>query len=100
MDRALAKGEGDPQSQGCTLTQGTIGLPLGGSDASIREAVRKYENDIIVCSEPYPSLRNKVQQKIKQNNVPDKATTDVNNTHKSGNRQAKRNSRIIMTRLD
>ena len=103
MDRALAKGEGDHQNQGFTLTQGTIGLPLGGSDASIREAVRKYENDIIVCSEPDPNLRSKAQQKLKHESVtsaPDKATTDLNNTHKSSNRQAKRNSRIIMTRLE
>ena len=43
MDRAIAKGEGDSQDHGFTLTKGTIGLPLGGSDTSIREALKKYE---------------------------------------------------------
>ena len=42
-ERALAKGEEPPRDQGFVETEGTPGIPLGGSDAKIRELV----NDII-----------------------------------------------------
>ena len=33
-------------------TEGTPGIPLGRSDAKIRELVKAYEQDIIECSKP------------------------------------------------
>ena len=35
-ERALAKGEGPSRDQGFVETEGTPGIPLGGSDAKIR----------------------------------------------------------------
>ena len=61
MERAIAKGQSDPAELGFTLTNGTNGLPLGGTDADIRELVRKYETDIIKCSEPKQSLNDDIQ---------------------------------------
>ena len=51
-ERAYAKGEEPPRDLGFVETEGTPGIPLGGSDAKIRELVKAYEKDIIECSQP------------------------------------------------
>ena len=64
IERAIAKGPNQGDKLGFVKTTGTPGIPLGGTDADIREWVRKYNDDIIECSKPDDNLttRNVVNQ--------------------------------------
>ena len=51
IDRALA-GNGDYPVGFVRETEGTDGLPLGGTDSDIRAAAQRYQTDVIRCSQP------------------------------------------------
>ena len=40
MEQAIALGQNDPVDQGFEETTGTLGLPLGGTDAEIRAQIK------------------------------------------------------------
>ena len=76
MERAVAKGKlnpteigFDPSNSSFEETEGTAGMPLGGTDAEIRaKAKKQYEDDIIICSEPNEEhLPNKLRMKLRYN---------------------------------
>ena len=52
MEQAIALGQNDPVEQGFEETTGTLGLPLGGTDAEIRAQIKRYEDDIIDINIP------------------------------------------------
>ena len=74
MERAKAVGQEEPVNQGFEKTQGTVGMQLGGTDAQIRENIKKYDNDIIVCSEPNEDkLPDKVKRSLQSSRITDES---------------------------
>ena len=62
-------------------TKGTVGMPLGGTDSHIREQVRKYDEDIIACSEPpEDSISNRLRSRVKSQRI--MQSTDSTNESK------------------
>ena len=56
-------------------------MPLGGTDSHIREQVRKYDEDIIACSEPpEDSISNRLRSRVKSQRI--MQSTDSTNESK------------------
>ena len=104
MERAIAKGEENPTDQGFEITNGTTGLPLGGTDAQIREAVRKYNDDIITCSEPNGNQSpRKTRSQMRPTRIlaePTAEQTDSAKDNSMSDPSTKDNKTIIMTPLE
>ena len=104
MERAIAKGEENPTDQGFEITNGTTGLPLGGTDAQIREAVRKYNDDIITCSEPNGNqLSRKTRSQMRPARIMAEPITEKSDPAKGNpmsDPSTKDNNTIIMTPLE
>ena len=67
IERSHAIGVSGSDARGFVeITKGTVGMPLGGTDSHIREQVRKYDEDIIACSEPpEDSISNRLRSRVK-----------------------------------
>ena len=107
MERAIAKGKlnptelgFDPSNSSFEETEGTAGMPLGGTDAEIRAKVKQYEDDIIVCSEPNEEhLPNKLRMKLRSNRQTNEPTKETTNKEE-GNKKEFLKKYIVMTRLE
>ena len=80
IERAHAIGESGSETRGFVEnTKGTIGMPLGGTDSQIREQIRKYDEDIIECSEPpQDSISNRLRPIVKSQRIMQSTYENVN----------------------
>ena len=107
MERAIAKGKlnpteigFDPSNSSFEETEGTAGMPLGGTDAEIRAKVKQYEDDIITCSEPNEELLpNKLRMKLRSNRQINEPSSETTNKEE-GNKKEFLKKFIVMTPLE
>ena len=109
MERAIAKGNlnpteigFDPSHTSFEETEGTAGMPLGGTDAEIRKRIKQYEDDIIVCSETNEdNLPNKIKLNLRSNRQTNEPNNENSSTNKEeGNKKEFLKKYIIMTQLE